>query len=155
LVLPGSALPAVSTAGTVMPGVTGVTATAASASGAGVAGAAGVVAVAPAPGSMLASNSGLAVSAPGTSGTLGRATGRMVLPATLSSPLTIVPSGRTVTVRTRRLTRPSSPASVAGAIWVTSLRSAWSRDTSCSSAPGTTPLISLKTTDCGAAAASG
>src|SRR5690606_7526659 len=119
VVLPGSALPAASTAGTVMPGATGVTVTSgsAAASGVDVVVAAGAVAEAAVVGSMLARSSGLAVSAPGTSGTFGRATGRMVLPATLSSPLTMVPSGRTVTVRTLRLARPSSLGPAAGGVW--------------------------------------
>jgi hypothetical protein len=78
-------------------------------------------------------SSGASVLAPGTSGTSGRSTGSREAPARAASPLTMVPSGRTVRVRTRRLTRPSSLTSAAARAAM-SVGSLWSRETSCSSA---------------------
>src|SRR6185312_8592140 len=110
-------------------------------------------------------SSAAAAAAPGTTGTLGRSTGSLAAPATLSSLLTMVPSGRTVTVRTLRLARPPGPepssaavavpavaagAAAAVATWVAVLPAVWSRETSVSfGAEAALPLSSSITTERG------
>ena len=106
---------------------------------------------------MAVSRSEVSVLAPAISGTFGRSTGSSAVPAMVSSPETIVPSGRTVTVRTLRLARPLSaalpPSSVTNGVTARATSemvapSVSSRETSASFSPVlATPSISSKTTE--------
>ena len=88
--------------------VTGVSPEMAAAMASGLTSAVAVGSAASVPASTLASRADGSGLPPVRSGTFGRSTGSTSLPATASSPGTMVPSGRTVTVRTLRLASPPS-----------------------------------------------